>query len=98
TKARREAIVSRIKRHKRGALLALPAAILAAAAFAYSFYLAPPAPLPPEKSIAVLPFADLSQGRDQEYFCDGIQEEILTRLSKIRDLKVISRTSTQRFK
>src|SRR5678815_2968279 len=36
--------------------------------------------------------------RDQEYFCDGIQEEILTRLSKIRDLKVISRTSTQKFK
>src|SRR5206468_2708670 len=55
-------------------------------------------PSPTEKSIAVLPFADLSQARDQEYFCDGIQEEILTRLSKIRDLKVISRTSTQRFK
>jgi TolB-like protein/lipoprotein NlpI len=52
----------------------------------------------PEKSIAVLPFADLSQARDQGYFCEGIQEEILTRLSKIRDLKVISRTSTQRFK
>jgi serine/threonine protein kinase/Tfp pilus assembly protein PilF len=51
-----------------------------------------------EKSIAVLPFADLSQARDQEYFCDGIQGEILTRLSKIRDLKVISRTSTLRFK
>jgi eukaryotic-like serine/threonine-protein kinase len=57
-----------------------------------------PAQSPNEKSIAVLPFADLSQIRDQEYFCDGIQEEILTRLSKIRDLKVISRTSTQRFK
>jgi TolB-like protein/Tfp pilus assembly protein PilF len=57
-----------------------------------------PAQSPTEKSIAVLPFADLSQGHDQEYFCDGIQEEILTRLSKIRDLKVISRTSTQRFK
>ena len=57
-----------------------------------------PAPSPNEKSIAVLPFADLSQARDQEYFCDGIQEEILTRLSKIGDLKVISRTSTQRYK
>jgi non-specific serine/threonine protein kinase len=57
-----------------------------------------PAQSPTEKSIAVLPFADLSQARDQEYFCDGIQEEILTRLSKIADLKVISRTSTQRFK
>jgi TolB-like protein/Tfp pilus assembly protein PilF len=52
----------------------------------------------PDKSVAILPFADLSQAHDQEYFCDGIQEEILTRLSKIRDLKVISRTSTQRFK
>jgi len=98
TKARVESIVSKIKRHKRGALLALAAAILAAAAFAYSFYFGAPAPSPNEKSIAVLPFADLSQARDQEYFCDGIQEEILTRLSKIRDLKVISRTSTQPFK
>src|SRR5882724_9485704 len=57
-----------------------------------------PAQSPTEKSIAVLPFADLTQTRDQEYFCDGIQEEILTRLSKIADLKVISRTSTQRYK
>ena len=70
---------------------------MAAAAFAYHFYLATPAPSPNEKSIAVLPFADLSQGRDQEYFCDGIQEEILTRLAKIGTLKVISRTSTQRY-
>ena len=90
--------LSKIKRHKRVALLALAATILAAAAFAYSFYFGASTPSPNEKSIAVLPFADLSQARDQEYFCDGIQEEILTRLSKIRDLKVISRTSTQRFK
>ena len=68
------------------------------AAVAYHFYFATPAPSPNEKSIAVLPFADLSQARDQEYLCDGIQEEILTRLSKIADLKVISRTSTQRYK
>jgi serine/threonine protein kinase/Flp pilus assembly protein TadD len=52
----------------------------------------------PEKSIAVLPFSDLSEARDQEYFCDGIQEEIRTRLSRIADLKVISRTSTQHYK
>ncbi|MFN2477331.1 MAG: winged helix-turn-helix domain-containing protein [Chthoniobacterales bacterium] len=51
-----------------------------------------------EKSIAVLPFADLSPTHDQEYFCDGVQEEILTRLAKVADLKVISRTSTQRFR
>ena len=97
-KARVGPIVSKIKRHKRAALLTLAAGILAAAALIYHFYFAPPAPSPNEKSIAVLPFADLSQTRDQEYFCDGIQEEILTRLAKIADLKVISRTSTQRFK
>jgi TolB-like protein/Flp pilus assembly protein TadD len=50
------------------------------------------------KSIAVLPFENLSHDPDNAYFADGIQEEILTRLSKIGDLKVISRTSTQRFK
>ena len=98
SKARVEPILTRINRHKRDALLTLAAAILLAAAFGYHFYFVAPAPVPNEKSIAVLPFADLSQARDQEYFCDGIQEEILTRLSKIRDLKVISRTSTQRFK
>lgn len=55
--------------------------------------------LPPlRKSIAVLPFENLSQDKANEYFADGIQEEILTKLSRIGDLKVISRTSTQRFK
>jgi TolB-like protein/Flp pilus assembly protein TadD len=52
----------------------------------------------PEKSIAVLPFENLSDDKANTYFADGIQEEILTRLSKVADLKVISRTSTQRFK
>ncbi len=52
----------------------------------------------PEKSIAVLPFENLSADPDNAYFADGIQEEILVRLSKIADLKVISRTSTQRYK
>jgi TolB-like protein/Tfp pilus assembly protein PilF len=52
----------------------------------------------PEKSIAVLPFSDLSQARDQEYFCDGIQDEILTDLAKIADLKVISRVSVLQYK
>jgi len=50
------------------------------------------------KSIAVLPFENLSHDPDNAYFADGIQQEILTRLSKIADLKVISRTSTQRYK
>jgi TolB-like protein/class 3 adenylate cyclase/lipoprotein NlpI len=50
------------------------------------------------KSIAVLPFENLSEDKANAYFADGIQEEILIRLSRIADLKVISRTSTQRFK
>jgi TolB-like protein/Flp pilus assembly protein TadD len=52
----------------------------------------------PEKSIAVLPFDNLSRDPDNAYFTEGIQDEILTRLAKIADLKVISRASTQRFK
>ena len=52
----------------------------------------------PEKSIAVLPFANLSRDPDNAYFAEGIQDEILTRLSKIADLKVISRMSTQHYK
>src|SRR6266487_1482882 len=52
----------------------------------------------PEKSIAVLPFENLSGDKANAYFADGIQGEILMRLSKIADLKVISRTSTQNYK
>jgi TolB-like protein/class 3 adenylate cyclase/Tfp pilus assembly protein PilF len=52
----------------------------------------------PEKSIAVMPFENRSEDKANAYFADGIQEEILTRLSKIADLKVISRTSTQHYK
>ena len=52
----------------------------------------------PEKSIAVLPFENRSEEKANAYFADGIQEEILMRLSKIADLKVISRTSTQHYK
>src|SRR5438309_2807231 len=50
------------------------------------------------KSIAVLPFDNLSRDPDNAYFCEGVQDEILTRLAKVADLKVISRTSTQHFK
>ena len=57
-----------------------------------------PATLATEKSIAVLPFENLSSDKENAYFADGIQDEILTRLSKIADLKVISRTSTQHYK
>src|SRR5438067_5356698 len=58
----------------------------------------PTSPAIPEKSIAVLPFENRSADKTNAYFADGIQDEILTRLSKIADLKVISRTSTQRYK
>jgi TolB-like protein/class 3 adenylate cyclase/Flp pilus assembly protein TadD len=51
-----------------------------------------------EKSIAVLPFENRSEEKANAYFADGIQDEILTRLSKIADLKVISRTSTRHYK
>jgi TolB-like protein/class 3 adenylate cyclase/Tfp pilus assembly protein PilF len=56
-----------------------------------------PTTLVPEKSIAVLPFENRSEDKANAYFANGIQDEILTRLSKIADLKVISRTSTQHY-
>ncbi len=52
----------------------------------------------PEKSIAVLPFENLSEEKGNAYFAEGMQDEILARLAKIADLKVISRTSTQKYK
>jgi TolB-like protein/Tfp pilus assembly protein PilF len=57
----------------------------------------PPLNAAPDKSIAVLPFENRSEDKANAYFTDGIQDEILTRLSKIADLKVISRTSTQQY-
>ncbi|CAN5608650.1 hypothetical protein BH18VER1_BH18VER1_08260 [soil metagenome] len=63
-----------------------------------------PAPLPalaaavPEKSIAVLPFENLSDDKTNAYFADGVQDEILTNLARIADLKVISRTSVMQYK
>lgn len=53
---------------------------------------------PPERSIAVLPFADLSAGQDQTFFSDGISEEILNVLAKIPELRVMSRTSSFRYR
>jgi TolB-like protein/class 3 adenylate cyclase len=90
------------------AALIIAVAIAAAAGFYISSHrpgpkappssIAPAASAIPEKSIAVLPFENLSRDPDNAYFADGIQDEILTRLSKIADLKVISRTSTQHYK
>ena len=56
------------------------------------------APTASTKSIAVLPFDNLSRDPDNAFFAEGVQDEILTRLAKVADLKVIARTSTQRFK
>jgi serine/threonine protein kinase/Tfp pilus assembly protein PilF len=80
---------------------ALALTLLAGAlTFALSFYWhrKPTMIPPPEKSIAVLPFENRSEEKANAYFAEGIQDEILTRLSKIADLKVISRTSTQHYK
>ncbi|HEY3520036.1 MAG TPA: tetratricopeptide repeat protein, partial [Rhodanobacteraceae bacterium] len=52
----------------------------------------------PEASVAILPFADLSEAKDQDYFCDGLAEEILNVLASIRGLHVASRTSSFRFR
>jgi adenylate cyclase len=78
------------------ALLALAAIVAGMAMF--SRYRLPSKLAVPEKSIAVLPFENRSEDKANAYFADGIQDEILTRLSKIADLKVISRTSTQHYK
>jgi TolB-like protein/Tfp pilus assembly protein PilF/class 3 adenylate cyclase len=91
------------KRRMRLRWAATAAALLAVAAIVagivmFSRYRVRSTPAVPEKSIAVLPFENRSRDPDNAYFADGIQDEILTRLSKIADLRVISRTSTQHYK
>src|SRR6266542_3675549 len=87
---------------RRRAVLAGAALILALAgagiAFGAWLYQRTPPFSPIERSIAVLPFENLSSDKENAYFAEGVQDEILTRLSKIADLKVISRTSTQHYK
>jgi TolB-like protein/class 3 adenylate cyclase/Tfp pilus assembly protein PilF len=93
-----------LKKHRvRTRWAAMTAALLALAAIVagiamFSRYRMRSTLAAPEKSIAVLPFENLSGDMENAYFADGIQDEILTRLSKIADLKVISRTSTQHYK
>jgi TolB-like protein len=86
--------------------IAVPA-VMAAALLAYQLLREPrsttsdsnsaPSAGIPDKSIAVLPFDSLSEDKANAYFAVGVQDEILTRLAKVRDLKVISRTSTQQY-
>ncbi|PYK79708.1 MAG: hypothetical protein DME37_08185 [Verrucomicrobia bacterium] len=87
--------------HVRWAEAAIGLLVLAAIVAAFIFLLRKPTRAVvniAEKSIAVLPFENLSEDKANAYFAEGIQDEILTRLSKIADLKVISRTSTQHYK
>jgi len=81
-----------------GAVALLALAIIVGGIAMFSRYPVRSALPVPEKSIAVLPFENLSRDPDNAYFAEGMQDEILARLSKIADLKVISRTSTQKYK
>src|ERR1700726_1219261 len=93
--------IQKQRRRSRGVLIAVAVLLLwaAIAAFVMVSKKSPGlASAIPGKSIAVLPFENLSDDKQNAYFADGVQDEILTRLSKIADLKVISRTSTQHFK
>ena len=92
--------VQKAARNFRRIVTVFSAVLLGALTLALAFYwLRSPKTSPvPEKSIAVLPFENLSTNPEDAYFAEGIQEEILTRLAKVTDLKVISRTSTQRYR
>ena len=83
--------------HRRRNLLLLIAIGVVVSAAAGFFLLPRAVSQKIDKSIAVLPFQNLSSDPDNAYFADGVQDEILTRLAKIGDLKVIARSSTQRY-
>jgi TolB-like protein/Tfp pilus assembly protein PilF len=92
-----------LKRHRarvRWAEVAIALFVLAVLATAFAFFLRKPtrsASAIAEKSIAILPFENLSEEKANTYFAEGVQNEILTKLSSVRDLKVISRTSTAKY-
>ena len=89
------------KQHSRNRVwiyVVIIAGALSVGLFFLGRYTAPTVANLPAKSIAVLPFENLSSDPDNAYFTEGIQDEILARLAKIADLKVISRASTQRYK
>jgi TolB-like protein/Tfp pilus assembly protein PilF/class 3 adenylate cyclase len=83
---------------RRWALIVALIVLAAAVAAGYYFFSQRVASKAPDKSIAVLPFENLSEDKANAYFAEGMQDEILARLSKIGDLKVVSRTSTQKYK
>jgi TolB-like protein len=85
------------RKKKRLYIIASVIAVVVLVVLAYFFWLSKP-PVFIDKSIAVLPFVDMSPQKDQEYFCDGMTEELINRLSNIKELKVPARTSTFMFK
>jgi TolB-like protein/Tfp pilus assembly protein PilF len=97
-----KAAASSVPRRLWGRYLAIAATILLIAGTALSVWLyflfGPAASLPQEKSIAVLPFQNFSPEKDNAFFADGIQDDILTSLAKIKDLRVISRSSVMAFR
>src|SRR6478752_97923 len=94
----RQTKVKPAQRSNVGWITALALVAILAAGAAYYFTQRPNAAATPEKSIAVLPFENLSSDKENSYFTDGVQDEILTDLAKIADLKVISRTSVMQYK
>jgi len=94
---RRRQKVARRKRLALGGALVLIASLLAWAVYYQAQKRKSALAAVPQKSIAVLPFKNLSADPDNAYFADGVQEEILTDLSRIADLKVISRTSVMQY-
>jgi adenylate cyclase len=91
------------------AMAAVVALVFVAGGLLWNFYLRPPRiepasvdkmafPLPDKPSIAVLPFTNMSGDPEQEYFCDGLTEEIITALSKVQNMFVIARNSTSTYK
>jgi TolB-like protein/Tfp pilus assembly protein PilF len=81
-------------------LIAAAALVIAVASFSVWLYFKQPAAtsLMPEKTIAVLPFQNFSPDKDNAFFADGVQDDILTSLAKIKDLRVTSRSSVMRFR
>jgi adenylate cyclase len=93
-------VIPQWSKRKFGALI-VTVAVIAAGLFVYQLTRQSSStngPTADNKSIAILPFDNLSRDPDNAFFAEGVQDEILTRLAKVADLKVIARTSTQRFK
>jgi len=100
-RARRAGIITRgskwVRRNPTTALL-VALSLAFAATVGVIIWKSTSLPSPPTDGVAVLPFVDLSPAKDQEYFCDGISEEILDTLAKVEGLRVVARTSSFSFK